>query len=211
MNTEIERAQVVESQMMSVGAVVDQVRRMQEIMKEVMIKDVHYGIIPGTPKPTLYKAGAEKILMTFQLSVGEPMIEDLSDDDHVRYRIIAPIVNRHTGVIMGHGVGEASSEEEKYQWRKPVCDEEFDETDMDRRREVWKKFWNKQQRKYETKKIKQVRTNPPDQANTILKMSKKRSLTDATLTVTAASDIFDQDLDDLPPEQRTRCSRLFGH
>jgi hypothetical protein len=33
-------------------------------------------------------------------------------------------------------------------------------------------------------------------------MGKKRALVDAVLTVTGASDIFDQDLEDLPPELR---------
>jgi hypothetical protein len=46
----------------------------------------------------------------------------------------------------------------------------------------------------------QIRTEPADLANTILKMAKKRALIDAVLTATAASDIFTQDIEDLPPE-----------
>ncbi|KKN10021.1 hypothetical protein LCGC14_1040760 [marine sediment metagenome] len=196
MNTEIEKARVVESQMMSVTEVVDQVNRIQEVMRQVMKKDIHYGVIPGTKKPTLYKPGSEKILVTFHFGIGELIIEDLSSDDHIRYRVITPIVHIPTGRVMGHGIGECSSEEEKYQWRRPVCDAEFDETDIDRRREVWKKYRGRPE------KVKQVRTNPPDQANTILKMAKKRAQIDGTLTTTAASDIFDQDIEDLSPEQR---------
>ena len=43
--------------------------------------------------------------------------------------------------------------------------------------------------------------NPADYYNTALKMAKKRALVDACLTVTAASDIFSQDLeeDDIAP------------
>jgi len=41
---------------------------------------------------------------------------------------------------------------------------------------------------------------PSDLYNTVLKMAKKRSLVDAILTTTAASDIFTQDLEDMPPE-----------
>jgi hypothetical protein len=51
-----------------------------------------------------------------------------------------------------------------------------------------------------TEKKKQVRTNPADVANTILKMAKKRAQVDAVITATAASDIFTQDIEDLPPE-----------
>jgi len=41
---------------------------------------------------------------------------------------------------------------------------------------------------------------PSDLYNTVLKMAKKRSLVDAILTATAASDIFTQDIEDMPPE-----------
>src|SRR3990167_2002023 len=46
-----------------------QVNLIQEIMKEVMHKDEHYGVVPGTgTKPTLLKAGAEKLCLTFRLA-----------------------------------------------------------------------------------------------------------------------------------------------
>lgn len=47
----------------------------QHVMKAIMKGPtqanplgVHYGIIPGTPKPTLFKAGSEIILSTFRIS-----------------------------------------------------------------------------------------------------------------------------------------------
>lgn len=167
-----------------------QVNVIQEVLAAVMIKNVHYGVIPGTKKPTLYKAGAEKILMTFRLSA-EPIIEDLSGPDEIRYRILMRIVHIPTGDVLGMGVGECSSNEEKYKWKRAVCKEEFEATAEDRRRIKYKKY----QGKVET--VQQIRTEHADQANTILKMAKKRSLTDGCLTSTAASDVFDQDLEDL--------------
>ena len=101
-----------------------------------------------------------------------------------------------SGVFVGAGIGECSSNEEKYKWRKVVCDQEFEETPLDRRREKWCKGWGNKG----PYKQKQVRTEPADLANTILKMAKKRGLIDAVLTATAASDCFTQDLEDLPPE-----------
>ncbi len=168
-----------------------QVQLIQEVMKAVMEKDVHYGIIPGTPKPTLYKPGSEKLLSTFRIGV-EPETIDLSTPDEVRYQVKARGFSQETGGLLGVGIGECSSNEEKYKWRRPVCDEEFAETPEDRKRVVWKRG---QQKNYQQK---QIRTNPADVANTILKMAKKRAQIDLTLTVTAASDIFDQDLEDLP-------------
>ena len=169
-----------------------QVNRIQEVMKSVMIKGTHYGTIPGCgDKPTLLKAGAEKLMMTFRLAV-DPEIEDLSDASTRRYRIKTRVTAQVNGVYLGSGVGECSSEEEKYSWREAVCREEFDATDPSLRREKWKRN--------QKMPILQVHTNPADVANVILKIAKKRSLVDAVLTVVGASDIFTQDLEDMPEE-----------
>jgi hypothetical protein len=176
---------------MTAAKIKAQVQLIQEVMKAVMEKDVHYGVIPGTPKPTLYKPGSEKLLSTFRIGV-EPETEDLSTADEVHYRVKAKGFSQVTGEPLGFGIGECSSNEEKFKWRKPVCDEEFNETPEDRKRLVWKRGSNGNYQQ------KQVRMNPADVANTILKMAKKRAQIDLTLTVTAASDIFDQDLEDLP-------------
>jgi hypothetical protein len=155
-----------------------------------MKSDVHYGVIPGTDKPTLYKPGAEIILSMFRIAV-DPTIEDLSTEEHIRYRVQCKGTHMPTGGHIGTGVGEASTKEEKYAWRKAVCTEEFQETPEHRRRIKWKS-WNGN-----TERIEQVRMNPADLANTILKMAKKRALIDLTLTATAASDAFTQDMEEL--------------
>jgi len=172
-----------------------QVQLIQQVMAEVMIKDVHYGTIPGTPKPTLYKAGSEKILSTFRIAAHPKDIEDLSTSDEIRYRVkVYGVAMENENVLFGVGIGECSSSEAKYKWRSPVCDEEFNETPEDRRQIVWKKGKDGRPN-YQQK---QVRTNPSDVANTVLKMAKKRGQIDMTLTATGASDVFDQDLEDLP-------------
>ena len=173
-----------------------QVNLIQEVMKAVMKDGHHYGQIPGAGnKPVLFKAGAEKLLFTFRLSA-DPEIEDLSTGDVIRYRVRCKVYDR-AGAYLGAGVGECSSDEEKYRWRAAVCKEEFEETPEDRRRMKYAR-----RRDGGAYRIAQVRTMPADLANTILKMAKKRAQIDAALTVTAASDIFAQDLEDLPEELR---------
>ena len=81
-------------------------------------------------------------------------------------------------------------------WRAAVCPEEFEATDDTRRRVKWAKAWGNNP----AYSVEQVRTNHSDQANTILKMAKKRAMVDLCLTATAASDVFAQDLEDMPPE-----------
>ena len=166
----------------------------QTILQGVMQSDVHYGIIPGCQKPSLYKPGAEKIMATFRLNA-EPMIEDLSTADTVRYRIKVRLTHQVTQYEIGWGLGECSSEETKYKWIK-ADGLTWNATPEDRRRTVWK---NGKDKPYE---VQQVRANIADVANTVLKMAKKRALVDAVLTATAASDIFDQDIEDLPENLR---------
>lgn len=180
-----------------------QIKRIQEIHRSVMLKDVHYGTIPGTGKPTLYKAGSELLLTTFRIAV-DPDIEDLSGPDEIRYRVtlrgIASAEMRMdtiSGILVGAGVGECSTNEEKYKWRAAMP-KEWAATDEDRRR--IKYGWKWAQARGEKIEIEtpQVRTNPADLANTVLKMAKKRAQVDLCLTALAASDVFDQDLEDSP-------------
>lgn len=161
-----------------------------DAMAHVMRKEIDYGTIPGTPKPTLYKPGSEKILSMFNLAA-TPSAEDLSTPDCIRYRVHVTITHAPSGTILGTGIGEASSAETKYQWRSVVCDEEWNDTPEDRRRTKWKKGNSS------AYAIRQVRADHEDVANTILKMAKKRAQIDAVLTVTAASDVFAQDPEEL--------------
>ena len=164
----------------------------QEVMHGIMKRETHYGTIPGTQKPTLYKPGAEVLCVTFRVAQ-EYKIEDLSVQGVARYRVTC--VGRHqmTGVALGEGVGECSSSEEKYKWRGVICKAELDATPENLRRKKYYKNGNTAD---------QIRTEPADLANTILKMACKRAMIAMTLNVTAASDIFTQDIEDLPEELR---------
>jgi hypothetical protein len=177
---------------LSVDEIKARVTKMRQIKKDVMQDGVHYGTIPGAgSKPTLLKAGSEVLLMAFCIAP-DPIVEDLSNEDEVRYRIKCDLKDAG-GNFLGAGVGEASSSEEKYKWRRAVCKEEYDETPADRRRGKW------YVKDGDAQKTLQVRTNPSDVANTILKMAKKRAQVDAALTVLSASEEFTQDVEDLDP------------
>lgn len=166
-----------------------------DVMANVLETGKDYGKIPGTDKPTLFKPGAEKLCLTFSLAASDPLVEDLSTDDEIRYRLRVPIT-ASDGRVLAVGIGEASTGEEKYRWRRPVCDEEFAETPRELRREKWfrgrdgKGNW----------KATQVRTVPTDLANTVLKMAHKRAFIHATLLATGASSVFNQDLEDFTKE-----------
>lgn len=162
-----------------------QVNLIQEVMALVMKDGEHYGCITGCGnKKTLFKSGAEKLMSTFRIAA-DPIVADLSTNEEIRYRVSVRGLSA-SGRLLGTGIGECSTNEDKYKWRAPKG-AEWDNTPDDRRRTKYKDSGTE----------KQVRTNPIDLANTVLKMAKKRGLVDMVLTVTAASDIFTQDIEDM--------------
>ena len=46
----------------AVAEVRTNINLMVEVMKTCMVLNMHYGTIPGVQKPSLFKAGAEKIM-----------------------------------------------------------------------------------------------------------------------------------------------------
>lgn len=186
---------------MAVAEIISHVALVQEVMRAVMKPDVHYGVIPGTDKNTLLKQGAEVLCMAFRVA-DSYQVEDLSADGSVRYRVTCIGTHQTTGIVLGSGMGEASSGEAKYKWIK-AYQEEWDATPEHLRR---KKYgWDKQKRqKYE---VLQVRTEPADLANTILKMANKRAKIAMTINVTACGDMFGQDLEDMEETLRDHLTR----
>lgn len=183
---------VIDRGVLSGQELVARVQRVREVMRDLMEEGVHYGKVPGTPKPSLWKPGAELLMLTFK--VGPRLeVEDLSNHDEIRYRVKVIGIHQPSGEILAEGIGEASTNEEKYRWRAAVHQKEWDATDPDRRRV---KFKN------DGSEIQQIRTSPADLANTVLLMAVKRGTVNMTRVVTACSDIFDQDLEDLPEELR---------
>lgn len=192
-----------------------QVQTIQQVMKNVMQNGEHYGTIPGCgDKPTLLQPGAQKLALTFGFSPTYNISQTDLPGGHREYRIVCRLTHRQTGGFVGEGVGCASTMEGKYRFRvapkKP--------TD----RPVPAAYWNLRGTDpkaaqaalggpgFSPTKVDGVwviaegssekveHDNPADYYNTILKMAKKRAYVDATLTATAASDIFTQDIEDMP-------------
>ncbi len=164
----------------------DRVRAIKELVQSVFVENVHFGVIPYTnDKKVLLQPGADQICALFRIAPRYHN-EDLSTAEEIRYRVTCQGVNQ-AGEILGEGMGEASTGEEKYRWRRAVCDEEFEATPETKRRVQYKKS---QGGHY---KVLQIMTNPADSANTILKMAAKRARVAMVLTVTGCSDDFSQD------------------
>ncbi|MDQ5870782.1 MAG: hypothetical protein M3547_01065 [Acidobacteriota bacterium] len=164
-----------------------------QVMKEVMVKDVDYGKIPGTPKNSLWKPGAEKLSSVFHIAVKTEVADCDEADGEIKYRVRATATAIATEEFLGEDEGVCSSLEKKYRWRRPVVAEEWDATPADRRCEVWKKD---DQGKGRQEKL--VRQDPEDLRNTLLQMADKRAFVAVIRKVTGASDVFSMDAEDLP-------------
>lgn len=184
-------------------SVMARVALVQGVRKDLMKPGVHFGKPPGisaekakTTKDVLLKAGAETLLMAFQIAVQYEIETIANDSDCVHYRIRAKGYSP-SGVYVGEGIGEGSTDEEKYKWRRSSCQMEYDDAPENKRSIKYKTRWVKGKPTNEFDRDFRVRTNPADVANTILKMTSKRALVHLAITVTACSDMFDQDLDDI--------------
>src|SRR5437899_8450992 len=81
-----EASRTIDRGVLGMEELVARVRRVREVMKNLMEENVHFGRVPGTQKPSLWKPGAELLLMTFR--VGPRLeVEDLSNGDEIRYRV----------------------------------------------------------------------------------------------------------------------------
>lgn len=153
------------------------------IMTRAMVADVHYGTIPGTKGKSLLKLGADMLMSVFHIAA-DPEIHDLSnghgDALEIRYRVLLRGKAMGSGQLVGVGVGECSSNEEKYRWKKAPNN-------------VWNNTPERMRRiKYfDNGSVKQVRQSPFDIANTVLKMAKKRAAVDFTLTALGAAEMFE--------------------
>ena len=181
----------------TVSTTLKKIAQFQAVVQSTLKKDHDYGIIPGTPKPTLYKPGAEKICMLMQVSPEYVFLDRTADytNGFFNYEIQCTL-NRNIvqdGVLIklpvAQGVGSCNNMEFKYRWSNVVESEippELDKSTLKKKVNKWGKT---------TYQV--PNTDPYTLANTILKMAKKRAYVDATLQIAALSQIFTQDLEDI--------------
>lgn len=189
-----------------------QVSLIQDVMKSVMHDKEHYGVIPGTgSKPSLLKPGAEKLCLTFRLDP-QYQISETYSGDHLSITSTCTLYYSPTGQRLGSGMGMCSTRESKYAYRSatrrcPACAKEAIIKGKEEYGGGWVCFKKKDgcgakfadgDPAIESQAVGRV-ANPdlPDQYNTVVKMANKRSLVAAVLNVTAASDIFTQDTEDM--------------
>lgn len=174
---------------------------------QVLTSGKDYGVIPGTgkgdnPKPTLLKAGAEKLCSAFGFRTEFKALDAVIDrgtSPYIFYRYECRLVNISNGDVIATAIGSCNSLEKKYRWRNMFKSQlqELGYTED----EI--KSWPRRRMQNKTGKngnytLYQVENDEPfDLINTIDKMAQKRSMVAAVLIGCNASEFFSQDLEDL--------------
>jgi hypothetical protein len=158
-------------------ALADQRKMLQTFVSKQLRKGVDYGVIPGTPKSSLFKPGAEKLKLLFGLGVRVSLVHRELDrrDNFAMFNYKAEVYHLKSGNVVAECEGSCNSQEKKY-----------------RERSVYE--YNKQTRRRE--KVRDEATPVCDVANTLMKMAQKRAFVGAVILAVGASDFFTQDIDD---------------
>jgi len=204
--TEIATMQNIEQVVVPLPSVVEQVAYIQKIMKTVMKEGEHYGKIPGTLKPSLWKPGAEKLCVSFRLDPQDEELHSIERDDLILKEIKCTLYHIPTGQRISSGVGSANTREDKWRYRKVSTDEPVPgaywgakkKNDVVAMRELIGADGSPKKVDGQWVISRRIENdNPWSLHNTICKMASKRALVAAVLRATACSDIFTQDLEDI--------------
>ena len=188
------------------------------VSSNLMKKDVDYGVIPGTPKPTLLKPGAEKLCTFFGLASRFQILASIEDwmgeqhDGEPFFYYLYRCQLWRGDLLIAEGDGSCNSWEKKYRWRSAdrLCPHCNKPTIIKGREEYgggWLCFVKKGgcgakfrdgDESIESQVVGLV-PNPDiaDQVNTVQKMAQKRALVQATLLAVNASEFFTQDVEDM--------------
>ncbi len=104
-----------------VAAVKQMMAGLDQLLREVLKDGEDYGTIPGTPKPTLFKPGAEKILGMLNCAAEPEVVEKIEDykEGFFAYTVRCNAIHRGSGQVVGSGLGACNSREKRYRKQDP--------------------------------------------------------------------------------------------
>jgi len=201
----------------SVPDVVDHISKIRDLMKAVMVEGLHYGVIPGTDKPSLLQPGAQKLCLAFR--IGDKNIELVERDlggSHREYRIRKQMIHLPSGTVLCETWGSCSTMESRYRWRRsgelvgdvPVSYWKISRDDLVAREDELVRIFGpgkyrlrKSEGQWKAERLsgKEERTENQDLAdcyNTILQIADKRAYVRGTIKALAASDLFMHEQED---------------
>lgn len=95
-------------------ASIRKIEEFQKLIQSQFKKDVDYGVIPGTGKPTLLKPGAEKLVILLGLSVRFELLDSTRDFEEGFFQYQVRCVLFKNGTLITEGFGSCNSKEKRY-------------------------------------------------------------------------------------------------
>jgi hypothetical protein len=97
--------------------------QLREFIKSQLVREVDFGLIPGTPKACLFKPGAEKLAKLFRLGsrIVSSEREMSKEDNFAMFTYRVEVFHLPTGSAIAQCEGSANSQEKKYKTR-PAMD-----------------------------------------------------------------------------------------
>lgn len=94
----------------------NRINMLRNFVKEMMAPNIDYGVIPNCNKPSLFKAGAEKLCDIFGFSKEVEILNRVEDWEKglFHYEVKAILINKRTGLVEAEGIGSCNNRERKY-------------------------------------------------------------------------------------------------
>ena len=170
-NKAIEVAQIKEISSTDIQRVSDRLEVIKEFVTKNLKPEVDYMSLPGKSEKFLKKAGAEKIMLLFQLGVVLKPLDRIieREENFIMFSYVAKIFHKGTGNVLANFEGTCTNEEKKYREKNVYQDGQV---------------------------VARERVHCADVLHIVKAMAQKRAMVGAVIIAAGASDYLTQD-DDL--------------
>lgn len=205
---ELARIETASTQL-TVDQVINRLESVQELTRRAMIPNVDYGVIPGTgSKPTLLKAGAEKLCLLFRFAPKYHTVKTMSADGHMTVDSTCQIMSLDE-TFLGEATAICTTRESKYAWRRaerqcPRCGKSAiikGKAEYGGGFVCFKKkngcgatFGDNDASIVSQQTGRVANEDLPDSYNTVIRIAEKRAYLAAVRLVTGCSSIFDEEI-----------------
>lgn len=115
MSEQVTALSIIESTtIQEVSSTINKIGQFQAVVQQSLKQNFDYGVIPGTNKPTLLKAGAEKINMLMGLTSEFDILDSTRDFESgfFQYQVRCRLLKN--GLPITNGLGSCNTKERKY-------------------------------------------------------------------------------------------------
>jgi len=152
----------------AIATISHNIKQSERLVFSVLEREVDYGRLPGIAQGGLWDPGASKIMNAFNTYPDYKVLHHVEEDDLISFTIQSILISRESQMVVGTGIGAASTKEIKYKYRWVPDPQNYGYSDEE----------------IKTLKVKDSKyriTNPEygELVNTMAKMAAKRADVDA--------------------------------